>query len=64
VVLFDRGYWEGLLGWLRGAALSKGFVSEEDFELVRVCDDVECVVETIAAWERDRRLAGWSAIAP
>lgn len=64
VVLFDAGYWEGLLGWLRETVLRKGFISEEDFGLVRVCDDADGVVETITAWERDRRLAGWSALAP
>ncbi len=64
VVLFDGEYWGGFLSWLRGTALPEGFISEEDFELVRVCDDADSVVETIAAWERDRRMLGSPAILP
>ena len=64
VVLFDGGYWGGFLSWLRGTALPEGFISEEDFELLRVCDDADSVVETIAAWERDRRMLGSPAILP
>ncbi|NQU97243.1 MAG: TIGR00730 family Rossman fold protein [Chloroflexi bacterium] len=64
VVLFDGEYWGGFLSWLRGTALPEGFISEEDFELLRVCDDADSVVETIAAWERDRRMLGSPAILP
>ena len=31
VVLFDSTYWEGFLYWLKSSALTRGFISEEDF---------------------------------
>ena len=38
VVLFSSEYWEGFLHWLRSSALARGCISEEDFNLLRVCD--------------------------
>jgi hypothetical protein len=39
VVLFDRAYWEDLLGWTRERLLTEGLISPEDEELVHVVDD-------------------------
>ncbi|MEA3254039.1 MAG: TIGR00730 family Rossman fold protein, partial [Chloroflexota bacterium] len=38
VVLFNSKYWRGFLDWLRDSVLVKGFISEEDYDLLRVCD--------------------------
>lgn len=45
VVFFGSGYWEGLLGWVRGTVLAEGNVSPEDLDLLRVTDDVDEAVE-------------------
>ena len=41
VVLFGRGYWSGLMDWLRGTVCESGNISAPDPALVTVTDDVE-----------------------
>jgi len=54
VVLFGSAYWQGLLDWLRGPVLGSGKVSEQDFAMLHVTDDVDEAVDAIlhAAAER------------
>src|SRR4030043_352586 len=47
VLLFDSKYWKGFLDWLHNQTLAKGFVAEEDFDLLRVCDTPEEVIDTV-----------------
>ena len=47
VVLFDRGYWSGLVDWLRGTLVDKGAILSSDLDLFTVTDDVAEVVETV-----------------
>lgn len=44
IVLVGTAYWDGLLSWLRGAALEAGTISAADLDLLTVTDDVEQVV--------------------
>jgi len=62
VLLFGGSYWKGLLDWLQNFALSKGYISEEDFKLVRVCDHVDNVVETVQRWYIKQELVGRKAL--
>ncbi|MFH1031316.1 MAG: TIGR00730 family Rossman fold protein [Chloroflexota bacterium] len=62
VVLFDGTFWKGFLDWLRGTVLAKGFVSEEDFDLVRVCDGTDEVIETIQKWYIKQEIVGRKAV--
>jgi uncharacterized protein (TIGR00730 family) len=39
VVLVGSTYWAGLLAWWRDTLLAAGAISEEDLDLVTVCDD-------------------------
>ena len=55
VVLFNSQYWDGFLDWLRNCTLAEGYISEEDFDLLRVCDQVEEVVEAVQAYRAERR---------
>ena len=41
VVLFDTGFWEGLLDWVREPVLAEGLISPDDLELLHVTDDPE-----------------------
>ena len=49
VVLFDHGFWDGNLRWMREQLLENGLVSPDDVELLHVTSDpaeaVELVVE-------------------
>src|SRR2546429_8927777 len=47
VVLFDRDYWQELLGWLRERPLAEGLVSPEDIELLHVTDSAEEAVRRV-----------------
>ena len=47
IVLFGRGYWQGLLDWLSSAALTAGTISERDLRLLTLTDDVDEAVRTI-----------------
>jgi uncharacterized protein (TIGR00730 family) len=62
VVLFDSAYWKGFLDWLRDSALSRGFVSEEDFDLLRVCDDVDEAIEAVRKWYEKHEVVGKKAV--
>jgi hypothetical protein len=39
VVLFDSGYWGGLIDWLSGRALAEGTVSPDDLALLAITDE-------------------------
>jgi len=49
VILVGRAYWEGLLGWLEGAAVEAGALSPADLEAVEIIDDPEAVVARVEA---------------
>ena len=49
VVLFDRGYWSGLVDWLRLTALERGTISPTDLELFTVTDDIAEAVAAVCA---------------
>ncbi|MFC1984668.1 TIGR00730 family Rossman fold protein [Chloroflexota bacterium] len=61
VVLFNSDYWRGFLGWLQKSTLARGFISEEDFNLLRVCDEPDMVVETVRKWHTERQVVGMRA---
>jgi uncharacterized protein (TIGR00730 family) len=45
IVLMGRSYWQGLVDWLRSAALSRGMIVEADLERLLLIDDpVEAVL--------------------
>jgi len=62
VVLFNSDYWKGFLEWLRTFTLAKSFISEEDLDLLRVCDDTDEVIETVRKWFLNQEIAGRKAL--
>lgn len=50
VVLFNSGYWKGFLDWLQDFALAAGYLSEDDINLLRVCDQPDELVEAVERW--------------
>jgi uncharacterized protein (TIGR00730 family) len=64
VILYGREYWKGFLGWLEDTVIKQGFLSEDDFKLLRVCDNVDEVVEAVQQWKRARTLGGHKAVPP
>ena len=47
VVLYDSGYWGGLIEWIRARLLAAKMVSPDDVELLRMTDDSEEAVRTV-----------------
>jgi hypothetical protein len=47
IVLVGSHYWDGLLDWLRGPVAREQKIDDIDLDLLRVCDDVEAIVEHI-----------------
>ena len=41
IILVGKEYWEGLLKWIRDEMLKNGLVREDDYELIRLVDDVK-----------------------
>lgn len=62
VILFDSEYWRDLLEWLRQRALARGLISEEDFNLVRVCDNPDEVVQAVQTWYLRQEVVGRKAL--
>lgn len=62
IVLFDEDYWKGLLDWLRNQSLAKGYISEQDLSLLRVCQSPDEVIEAIDRWYHKHELAGKQAV--
>jgi len=62
VILFDAEYWKGFLDWLRSSVLIREFISEEDFNLLRVCDHPDDVVEIVQRWYAKQEIIGNKAL--
>ncbi|GAI45451.1 unnamed protein product, partial [marine sediment metagenome] len=62
VILFDSSYWKGFLDWLQSSVLTGGFISEEDLDLLRVCDEPDTVIETVQRWYAKHEVVGRKAL--
>lgn len=62
VVLFGSEFWKGFLDWLRNTLLSSNYISEKDFELLRVLDRPDEVVEAIRRWHVGQEVVGRKAL--
>jgi uncharacterized protein (TIGR00730 family) len=62
VVVFDSEYWKGFLDWLQSSVLVREFFSERDFNLLRVCDYPDEVVEVVQSWHTKQEVIGKKAL--
>jgi uncharacterized protein (TIGR00730 family) len=60
VLLMNSRYWSGLMRWLH-KALGAGYVSEDDFNLLRLCDHPDEVVEAVQKWYIKHEVVGHRA---
>lgn len=63
VILFDSNYWEGFLDWLNSSVLAREFISEEDLDLLRVCDEPDTVIDVVHRWYSKQEVVGRKALA-
>ena len=64
VVLYDSSYWNGFMEWMRGFALERRFISESDFDLLRICDNPDETIEAVQRWYTSQEIIGRKAINP
>ncbi|MFC2034465.1 TIGR00730 family Rossman fold protein [Chloroflexota bacterium] len=62
VLLFSTKYWDGFLTWLKSSGLSKGFISEDDLDLLRVYDEPDEVAEAVKKWHEKQEIIGKKAL--
>ena len=62
VVLFNGEYWQGFLDWLQSSVLARGFISEDDLDLLRVCDHPDEVIEAVQRWYVKQEIVGRKAV--
>ena len=62
VILFNSVYWEKFLDWLQSIVLANGFISEDDFDLLRVCDNPDEVIEAVERWYTKQEVVGKKAL--
>jgi uncharacterized protein (TIGR00730 family) len=62
VILYDGGYWGGFLGWLCKDVLGRGLVSEDDFDLLRICDTPDDVINIVQKWSANQEITGKKAV--
>ena len=62
VILFSTKYWRGFLDWLKETVLVCGAISEEDFDLLRVCDSPKEVVDAVEKWYKKQQVTGKKAL--
>ncbi len=63
IVLFSSEYWKGFLDWLHNYSLARDFISVEDFDLLRMCDEPKEAVEIVQKWYMKQEIIGRKAVA-
>jgi len=62
VILFNSKYWQEFLNWLRNSVLAGEFISEDDLNLLRVCDHPDEVIEAVQWWYTKHEVIGRKAL--
>jgi hypothetical protein len=57
IVPVGRGYWSGLLGWLKKSMLAEGNIAPEELELFHVADDPVEILNTARAGKSQKQPA-------
>jgi uncharacterized protein (TIGR00730 family) len=62
VIIFDSQYWKGFIDWLESIVLAKGCISQQDLDLLIVCDQPEEVIEAVQRWYTKHEMVGKRAL--
>ncbi len=62
VIILNSQFWQGFLGWLKSSVLARGFVSEDDLDLLIVCDHPDEVIEAVQRWHTKQEVVGKKAL--
>ena len=53
---------KGFLEWLQAQSLANGYITEDDFKLLRVSDDPKEIVDIIRTWYLRQAIIGRQAL--
>lgn len=62
VIMFNTGFWKGLLDWFQTQALANGYLDEQDMHFMRLSDDPKEIVDIIKSWYLRQLIIGRQAI--
>jgi uncharacterized protein (TIGR00730 family) len=62
VILFSSDFWCGFLDWLKATALPHGFISEGEYEMLRVLDKPADVIDAVKTWYEHQEVVGKKAL--
>ncbi|OGO07282.1 MAG: Rossman fold protein, TIGR00730 family [Chloroflexi bacterium RBG_13_57_8] len=62
VILFSSEYWRGFLDWLKNTVIRQDFITEEEFELLRVFDSPADVIAAVKTWFDRQEVVGKKAL--
>ncbi len=62
VILFDGEYWHGFLDWLCKTVMARGMVTEDDFNLLRICNTPDDVIDIVRKWSTKQEIIGKKAV--
>ncbi|UCF30870.1 MAG: TIGR00730 family Rossman fold protein [bacterium] len=52
IILYDGSYWGGLYDWLRTQMVTRGYLEEDELDLMTICNDPEEAVKQVAQFCR------------
>lgn len=58
VIMVDSEYWKGFLDWMKFSVYKRGCISKSDLNLLRVCDEIDEVVELVQTWYSNQTVSG------
>lgn len=56
IVLMDKDFWIGMMDWMKEVPLSRGLVSEKDFDCIKLVDSPEEAFEVISQHNKELNL--------
>jgi uncharacterized protein (TIGR00730 family) len=62
VILFSNDYWCGFLDWLKNTALYHGFISADEYEMLRILDEPADVIDAVKTWYQRQEVVGKKAL--
>jgi len=58
VIMFDCEFWKGFTDWIHHVVYPRGYLSEEDLKLIRLCDEPAEVADVVQNWYKEKVLTG------
>jgi uncharacterized protein (TIGR00730 family) len=62
VIMFATDFWRGFLEWMKNSLLARGFIKEEEYEMLRVFDKPNDVITAVKTWYQRQEVVGKKAI--